>query len=281
MVLCLAGKILSLDLINRDEFRSLIARIWRVQGDVEIEVISSNIYAFHFQCLDDRRKVVVEIDKPLRRKNDKGKKVDSREEEDTGTMSEKCKNPTRKGVDLPVGTGVKIHSWARPDDIVLHNDVVNGLPMVGSVKGQYVGADEVRISQGSGRPVRGNTSTHILLSNEEIGLTKDSGVLKMVIPRNLLLMHLTQSVMNIYRSVGCHRPAGCKKLYSLKHLWGEESAGIRRIIGFEEVLQSECSVSHGNKGGSWADGAVSGYWVFLASWWLRIMVEAVGYACFG
>ncbi|TXG49311.1 hypothetical protein EZV62_025186 [Acer yangbiense] len=57
MALCLAGKILSPDLVNMDAFRSLIARIWKVRGGVEIEVITNNVYAFHFQLSEDRRKV--------------------------------------------------------------------------------------------------------------------------------------------------------------------------------------------------------------------------------
>ncbi|TXG53482.1 hypothetical protein EZV62_022651 [Acer yangbiense] len=57
MALCLAGKILSPDLVNRDAFRSLISRIWKVRGGVEIEVVTNNVYAFHFQLSEDRRKV--------------------------------------------------------------------------------------------------------------------------------------------------------------------------------------------------------------------------------
>ena len=58
MALCLAGKVLSLDLVNREAFRSLISRIWKVQGGVEIEAITNNKYAFHFQTIEDRRKVL-------------------------------------------------------------------------------------------------------------------------------------------------------------------------------------------------------------------------------
>ncbi|TXG64262.1 hypothetical protein EZV62_011256 [Acer yangbiense] len=58
MALCLAGRILSQDLINRYAFRNVISRIWKVRGDVEIEVINSNTYAFHFQFPEDRRKVL-------------------------------------------------------------------------------------------------------------------------------------------------------------------------------------------------------------------------------
>ncbi|KAK3199011.1 hypothetical protein Dsin_022426 [Dipteronia sinensis] len=58
MALCLAGRILSLYLINRDAFRTIISRIWKVRGEVEIEVINGNTYDFHFQFPDDRRKVL-------------------------------------------------------------------------------------------------------------------------------------------------------------------------------------------------------------------------------
>ncbi|TXG72019.1 hypothetical protein EZV62_000598 [Acer yangbiense] len=61
LALCLAGKILSREPINREAFCSLIVRIWKVQGGggVEIEVISTNIYAFHFQSFDDRKRVLM------------------------------------------------------------------------------------------------------------------------------------------------------------------------------------------------------------------------------
>ncbi|KAK4856799.1 hypothetical protein QYF36_021412 [Acer negundo] len=58
MTFYLARKILSPDLVNRKAFRSLIARIWRLRAAVKIEVITSNIYAFHFQLHDDNRKVL-------------------------------------------------------------------------------------------------------------------------------------------------------------------------------------------------------------------------------
>ncbi|KAK1592048.1 hypothetical protein Q3G72_018419 [Acer saccharum] len=58
MALVLAGKILSPDLVNREAFRSLIARIWKLRGGVEIELVTNNIYVFHFQLLEDRHKVL-------------------------------------------------------------------------------------------------------------------------------------------------------------------------------------------------------------------------------
>ncbi|TXG48428.1 hypothetical protein EZV62_027722 [Acer yangbiense] len=43
MALCLAGKIFSPDLVNRDAFRALIPRIWKLQEGVEIEVVTKPI----------------------------------------------------------------------------------------------------------------------------------------------------------------------------------------------------------------------------------------------
>ncbi|TXG48172.1 hypothetical protein EZV62_027466 [Acer yangbiense] len=37
---------------------SLISRIWKLRGGVEIEVVTSNVFAFHFQLLEDRQKVL-------------------------------------------------------------------------------------------------------------------------------------------------------------------------------------------------------------------------------
>ncbi|TXG51584.1 hypothetical protein EZV62_024108 [Acer yangbiense] len=44
MVLCLAGKILSPDLVNREAFRAVISKIWRLRGGVEVEKVQlSNV----------------------------------------------------------------------------------------------------------------------------------------------------------------------------------------------------------------------------------------------
>ncbi|TXG51132.1 hypothetical protein EZV62_023656 [Acer yangbiense] len=87
MALCLAGKILSPDLVNIDTFRSLIARIWKLKGGVEIEVVTNNVYAFHFQLPEDRRKVfvggpwtfddsLIVLEEPIRKGSIKGLKFD-------------------------------------------------------------------------------------------------------------------------------------------------------------------------------------------------------------
>ncbi|KAK3180241.1 hypothetical protein Dsin_000130 [Dipteronia sinensis] len=58
LALCLVGKVLSTTLINREAFMSLIARIWRVTEEVEIEIVSGNIFAFHFKNAEDRQSVL-------------------------------------------------------------------------------------------------------------------------------------------------------------------------------------------------------------------------------
>ncbi|KAK4846646.1 hypothetical protein QYF36_020268 [Acer negundo] len=55
---CLVGRIMSPNLVNRVAFRYVIAKIWKVHDGAEIEVIYNNIYAFHFQSMDDMRKVL-------------------------------------------------------------------------------------------------------------------------------------------------------------------------------------------------------------------------------
>ncbi|TXG57565.1 hypothetical protein EZV62_015394 [Acer yangbiense] len=58
MALCLAGKFLSPDMVNREAFRSVILRIWKLMEGVEVEVVTSIVFAFHFQLDEDRRKVL-------------------------------------------------------------------------------------------------------------------------------------------------------------------------------------------------------------------------------
>ncbi|KAK2659342.1 hypothetical protein Ddye_005875 [Dipteronia dyeriana] len=58
LALCLSGKNLSPDLVNREAFRSVISRIWKLRGSVEIEAITNNIYVFYFQLPEDHWKVM-------------------------------------------------------------------------------------------------------------------------------------------------------------------------------------------------------------------------------
>ncbi|KAL5850007.1 hypothetical protein ACOSQ4_008020 [Xanthoceras sorbifolium] len=57
--LCLVGKLLTSKITNRDAFRSLIARIWRTSGTLEVETVRENVYAFHFQNNSDRKRVLM------------------------------------------------------------------------------------------------------------------------------------------------------------------------------------------------------------------------------
>ncbi|KAL5835241.1 hypothetical protein ACOSQ4_014738 [Xanthoceras sorbifolium] len=57
--LCLVGKLLTANLMNRDAFRSLIARIWRTTQAVKVENVRENVYAFHFQNVMDQRCVLM------------------------------------------------------------------------------------------------------------------------------------------------------------------------------------------------------------------------------
>ncbi|KAL5847391.1 hypothetical protein ACOSQ3_010915 [Xanthoceras sorbifolium] len=55
--LYLVRKLLTSKLTNRDAFRSLIGKIWRMTYPVEVETVRENIYAFHFHDLLDRKRV--------------------------------------------------------------------------------------------------------------------------------------------------------------------------------------------------------------------------------
>ncbi|KAL5833627.1 hypothetical protein ACOSQ3_017301 [Xanthoceras sorbifolium] len=56
--LCLVGKLCMNRMVNRDAFRMIIPRIWKLTQDVDIEVIGANIFVFSFACLMDRRRVL-------------------------------------------------------------------------------------------------------------------------------------------------------------------------------------------------------------------------------
>ncbi|KAK2649086.1 hypothetical protein Ddye_016575 [Dipteronia dyeriana] len=44
--------------VNGEAFRTTIPRFWKTSQEVEIEVISDNVFAFFFQNQDDRRRVL-------------------------------------------------------------------------------------------------------------------------------------------------------------------------------------------------------------------------------
>ncbi|TXG53349.1 hypothetical protein EZV62_022518 [Acer yangbiense] len=58
LAISLVGKVLLIKSMSRDSFRAMIRKIWRTSDEVEIEPIKENIFAFHFQNLDDKRKII-------------------------------------------------------------------------------------------------------------------------------------------------------------------------------------------------------------------------------
>ncbi|TXG57029.1 hypothetical protein EZV62_018342 [Acer yangbiense] len=56
----LVGKVLLSKPVNRDDFRAVMRKIWLTNDEVEIEPIKDNIFAFHFQNTDDKRKIISE-----------------------------------------------------------------------------------------------------------------------------------------------------------------------------------------------------------------------------
>ncbi|TXG72874.1 hypothetical protein EZV62_001453 [Acer yangbiense] len=57
LALCLVGKVLTSKVVNKDAFRDVLKRIWRVNGGVEIEPIEDNIFEFQFTNLEARQRV--------------------------------------------------------------------------------------------------------------------------------------------------------------------------------------------------------------------------------
>ncbi|KAL5857646.1 hypothetical protein ACOSQ3_005104 [Xanthoceras sorbifolium] len=58
MNLCSVGKIISSKIINREAFCTVIPKIWKMAQDVEIEVLSTNVFVFHFRNLRDRQRIL-------------------------------------------------------------------------------------------------------------------------------------------------------------------------------------------------------------------------------
>ncbi|KAL5854858.1 hypothetical protein ACOSQ4_004660 [Xanthoceras sorbifolium] len=58
MSLCLVGKLLAGRQTNREAFRALIPKIWRTNQEVIIEIVRDNTYAFYFQNLRDKKRVL-------------------------------------------------------------------------------------------------------------------------------------------------------------------------------------------------------------------------------
>ncbi|TXG57282.1 hypothetical protein EZV62_018595 [Acer yangbiense] len=58
LALCLVGKVLASKVVNREAFRDVLKRIWRVNGGVEIEAIEDNIFEFQFKSLEARKRIL-------------------------------------------------------------------------------------------------------------------------------------------------------------------------------------------------------------------------------
>ncbi|TXG46581.1 hypothetical protein EZV62_027919 [Acer yangbiense] len=57
--LSLVGKVLANRLINREVFKRVLSKIWKVREGIIIEVVGENTFTFHFQNLEDRRRVLI------------------------------------------------------------------------------------------------------------------------------------------------------------------------------------------------------------------------------
>ncbi|KAK1554283.1 hypothetical protein Q3G72_010086 [Acer saccharum] len=56
--LSLVGKVLKKKLVKREVFIDVMNKIWRVNGGVKIEPIEGNIFAFYFNSLEDRQRIL-------------------------------------------------------------------------------------------------------------------------------------------------------------------------------------------------------------------------------
>ncbi|KAK2664984.1 hypothetical protein Ddye_003558 [Dipteronia dyeriana] len=56
--LCLVGKVMANKLIHRDVFWRVLLRIWKLRKSIYVEVVSDNIFTYHFQDTEDRRRVL-------------------------------------------------------------------------------------------------------------------------------------------------------------------------------------------------------------------------------
>ncbi|TXG57952.1 hypothetical protein EZV62_015781 [Acer yangbiense] len=58
LALCLVGKIMKKKLVNREVFKEVMNKIWRVNGGVEIEPVEGNIFAFFFKHMEDMQRIL-------------------------------------------------------------------------------------------------------------------------------------------------------------------------------------------------------------------------------
>ncbi|TXG51290.1 hypothetical protein EZV62_023814 [Acer yangbiense] len=54
----LLGKVLLSKPVKKDGFRAVMRKIWRTKDEVEIKAIKDNVFAFHFNNLDDKRRII-------------------------------------------------------------------------------------------------------------------------------------------------------------------------------------------------------------------------------
>ncbi|KAL5765959.1 hypothetical protein ACOSP7_016576 [Xanthoceras sorbifolium] len=53
----LIGSIIAYKEVNRNAFKAMILKVWRITKEVDIELIRSNIFVFRFKCRWDRKRV--------------------------------------------------------------------------------------------------------------------------------------------------------------------------------------------------------------------------------
>ncbi|KAK1587173.1 hypothetical protein Q3G72_010353 [Acer saccharum] len=58
LAMSLVGKVMKKKLINRGVFISVMNKIWRVDGGVQIEPVEGNIFVFYFSNLEDRQRIL-------------------------------------------------------------------------------------------------------------------------------------------------------------------------------------------------------------------------------
>ncbi|TXG71466.1 hypothetical protein EZV62_000045 [Acer yangbiense] len=59
LALCVVGKVLSTEVVNREAFMRVIGKIWRVDKGMDIESVTSNMFSFHFRDEEDMNRVLV------------------------------------------------------------------------------------------------------------------------------------------------------------------------------------------------------------------------------
>lgn len=55
---CLVGRLITEKKINKEAFRSLLTRLWRIGGQVTFQEVQENLWIFEFSNLYDKRRVM-------------------------------------------------------------------------------------------------------------------------------------------------------------------------------------------------------------------------------